>query len=266
MSKDDIPVVHAMPPEDWQANLGKIIRTHYDEDYFIPIVAVDKNDRIMGTAFGIVLGKSIWLGFVIVAEADRRKGIGSAMVSYLIDQGQSRGLQSVQLFATTMGEPVYQKIGFRATSLYHTFEGPKLDIPSEEMPHIRPIDQSDFETVCALDERIMGENRSCLLKQVYPTGWKYVDCKTARIKGVFLPDMDNGMILANDQTAGTTLLRFKHHLSTTPSVIPEENTGAITYLQNQGFRKTKSVPRMIYGQSIKWEAKQLYSRGTAYTG
>lgn len=44
----------------------------------------------------------------------RRRGVGQAMVRFLIDEAKSRGVTEISLDATEMGRPLYSSLGFKS--------------------------------------------------------------------------------------------------------------------------------------------------------
>jgi ribosomal protein S18 acetylase RimI-like enzyme len=50
---------------------------------------------------------------VATIEAERGRGIGAAMTAAAIRHGAARGFTVATLQASTMGRPVYERLGFR---------------------------------------------------------------------------------------------------------------------------------------------------------
>jgi ribosomal protein S18 acetylase RimI-like enzyme len=53
------------------------------------------------------------IGSVAVDPESRRRGYGEAIIRYLIDAASGLDLERVELHATTDGERIYRKLGFR---------------------------------------------------------------------------------------------------------------------------------------------------------
>ncbi|HTN47658.1 MAG TPA: GNAT family N-acetyltransferase [Flavipsychrobacter sp.] len=63
--------------------------------------------------FQNVDGRRGYIMNMFTAASYRRQGIASELLKYLIATARKMGIHSFELHATKMGEPVYQKIGFK---------------------------------------------------------------------------------------------------------------------------------------------------------
>jgi len=79
------------------------------------IVVVDGGDRIVGVGSGIAYGALGFVGNMIVDGEHRRRGIGSAILSTVIDFLTERGATRLELYATPEGRPLYASQGFVMT-------------------------------------------------------------------------------------------------------------------------------------------------------
>ena len=57
-------------------------------------------------------GKRAHLMNVYTRKEFRRRGVGSLMVKFLIEEAKSRGVTEISLDATEMGHPLYKSLGF----------------------------------------------------------------------------------------------------------------------------------------------------------
>ncbi len=67
-----------------------------------------------GTAVAVCFGAVAWVGMVLVDETQRGRGIGTAIMRHALVQLDAKGIQSIRLDATHLGEPIYRKLGFEA--------------------------------------------------------------------------------------------------------------------------------------------------------
>lgn len=67
-------------------------------------------------------GKRAHLMNVYTRKEFRRRGVGSLMVNFLIDEAKSRGVTEISLDATDMGAPLYKSLGFCENNAGMTIE------------------------------------------------------------------------------------------------------------------------------------------------
>ncbi|MEU6440360.1 GNAT family N-acetyltransferase [Streptomyces sp. NPDC047046] len=110
-----------------------------------------------GTAAAVV-------GLMLVASQHAGQGIGRALMEHLLDRAD--GHDSVFLFATPAGRPLYEKFGFQhvhdVAKHMGTFTPPHPD------PSVRtgPLPPGALERIEALDARALGYDRSRLLRRL----------------------------------------------------------------------------------------------------
>jgi GNAT superfamily N-acetyltransferase len=260
--KNELPLIRDFPPSDWNLDLEKEYRKHYDHDYFYPIVATIKS-TIVGTGIAVINDNVAWLGTIIVREDYRNNGIGKLITNHLIDYSKSKGILTILLFATELGLPIYQKLGFQHDLNYLSFKSNTIFKFRPEFKSISQITKKDYQQIFELDYVITGEKRKELLTSTLNTGFKYKD---GIIKGFYLPDFGKGLIIANPEYAGLELLKFKltHNQSTV--CVPETNKRATDFLTSIGFYQYLKIPRMYLNKNIIWDSKNVYSRGCGHLG
>jgi GNAT superfamily N-acetyltransferase len=264
LRRDEFPALKNFPPESWNFDLCGFMELHFGEPYFYPIVAVAR-ERIVGVANGIMNGKTGWLGNIIVPPEFRKRGIGRALTTNLIDFFNGGKCETQLLIATDMGEPLYRKCGFRTTAEYLFFKGGQLSGPPAD-PNIRQIRPEDYAKIIRLDERITGETRKPLLEKFFPTGWVYSVSSSDEIKGFYLPGLGAGLILAADNGAGLALLHLKLCRTDSPAVVPEGNASAVRFLLENGFTQYLKAPRMALGKERDWKPNGVFGRAGGYCG
>lgn len=124
--------------------------------------------------------------------------------------------------------------------------------------HVMPFQEKHFSGIIELDKEVSGENRERLLTEHLINAQVYF--KENSVQGFYLPDLKEGLIIADTQEAGTALTAVK--CSTIEKItLPSENDTGIKFLEDNGFTRTaKKGTRMVYGEAIHWEPKKLYSR------
>ena len=114
-------------PSDYQYD--EVI-VNESRDYFlngdhVTVLAIDNGEvigcasmsfmRIMPT-FSHPTGRRAHLMNVYTRNEYRRQGIARKMVEILIDETWKRGATEISLDATTMGRPLYESLGFKAST------------------------------------------------------------------------------------------------------------------------------------------------------
>src|SRR5207248_4486348 len=77
----------------------------------------------VGTAGACVFGPVAWIAMVLVDAERRNQGIGTALMEHTLAYLDGRGVRSVRLDATPLGQPIYEKLGFVAEYTLARFEG-----------------------------------------------------------------------------------------------------------------------------------------------
>lgn len=73
---------------------------------------VTDGNQVVGTGVSVLFTNTAWLAHIIVDPGCRNRGIGGAIVDHLLNDLDSRSVDTVLLIATKIGEPVYRKKGF----------------------------------------------------------------------------------------------------------------------------------------------------------
>jgi GNAT superfamily N-acetyltransferase len=102
-----------------------------------------------------------WIGMVLVDEAMRGRGFGSAMLTKVLELARSRGGDAIGLDATDLGRPVYLKLGFTDVGPIDRWSGTLR--PAGRANGVELIDRSTFDDVVSMDREACGTDRSALL-------------------------------------------------------------------------------------------------------
>ncbi len=261
---NDLEKIRHLQPAEW-GDITHSFQFFDTHDFCHPIVAV-ADDRIVGTANGICNGRTSWLSHIIVDESFRRKGVGAQLTRHMMNHLLSLGSRTLLLIATDMGQPLYEKLGFETVSSYLFFKGQQFTAQAD-MKHIRSLKTEDHDAVYQMDRDVSGEDRSRMLRHFLLTGWIYEGDSSGKIQGYFLPDLGEGLVVADRAEAGIGLLKFKYHLRTwKAAVMPMENRTAIQFLSTEGFQEYRKASRMILGEPVVWQPQHIFNRTGGYYG
>ena len=256
LTNDDIEKIRDLQPEGW-SDITKEFKYYIDSDFCNPIKIVIDN-KIIGVGAYIMFENTVWLAHIIVHKDYRKKGYGFQIVEILLKNIRDKSIDSVLLIATEVGEPLYEKAGFRGISDYIHLKREQLWKNSSVSKNIVPYDNSYFSDILRLDKEISGENRESLIKNHLQKAFIYLNKKT--LTGFYLPDLGEGLIFADNPEAGIELMKAKYS-KVDKAVIPSENREGIYFLKNNGFIESATKgKRMIIGKDIAWKPECFFSR------
>jgi hypothetical protein len=236
---------------------------HFGQPYFYPIAA-EVDGVVAGCANGLWHVDTGWLGNIVVLPEFRGRGIGRSLTEKLVDFFHEKGVTHQILVATRLGEPVYRKVGFEVASHYLFFRRDGIS-DSETVAGVRPFRPEDTGALFTLDGVITGETRQPFLKRYLDEAWVHVS-PSGGVDGYYLPKLGDGLIIAESETAGISLLRSKLRQGGQVSVAPEGNKAAVDFLLTNGFVETARAPRMSLGPDIGWKPECVFSRGAGFCG
>jgi GNAT superfamily N-acetyltransferase len=122
-------------------------------------------DEPIGTTTTCVFGKVAWIAMVLVDERIRGRGIGKALLTGAIDYLDAAGVRSVRLDATSLGQPLYEKLGFRAQFELIRYTG-VLPVRGR-VAWVRRAKSEDWSDLLGLDRKATRTGRAKLLKRLF---------------------------------------------------------------------------------------------------
>jgi GNAT superfamily N-acetyltransferase len=164
MTEGDLAAAHALSQglrwpyrlEDWQflLRLGAGF-------------VAEEGGAVIGTGLCWKQGdKHASLGAIIVSPEHQGKGIGRQLMNRVLEELAGR---CTLLNATTAGQPLYESLGFKATSTIHQHQGTMvatLPVALAEGESIRPITADDIAKLVTLANHATGMSRGDVLKQL----------------------------------------------------------------------------------------------------
>jgi predicted N-acetyltransferase YhbS len=151
---DDIAAAHALTVElKWP---------HRADDWRFVVQAgagfvAEAADGVIGTALYWTYGtERASLGMVIVSPAWQGRGIGKRLMELVLEQ---LGGRVTFLHATAAGQPLYEKLGFRAAGTLDQHQGAAFQPPLVSLPpgeRLRPLGSNDTPQLIELASRACG--------------------------------------------------------------------------------------------------------------
>jgi GNAT superfamily N-acetyltransferase len=235
------------------------------------VFVADLDGELVGVAAGAHFGASGWVGGVAVAPERRRAGLGGALTEAVVRQLRERQAVTVQLLATELGRPVYERLGFVAEAEYRTLAGPPAPRPAAPVAAaggVRAGRPADRAAVLALDRLATGEDRSRLLDALWPAGCLVAGDGDPRGFHLASPWRNGGATVAGDPDAGLALLEaVRRGDSGGVSVsLPAGNRAGLLALAAAGFRERSGTTRMCLGPPLPWRPASVFGAHNLFWG
>jgi GNAT superfamily N-acetyltransferase len=119
----------------------------------------------VGTTTTAIFGPVAWVAMVLVDEAVRGRGIGTALMRHALDFLDRRRVPTVRLDATPLGRPVYERLGFVEQYTVARYEGTLPPASGAEGGDTAP--RVVWSALVALDEAVTGTDRRSLLLRLF---------------------------------------------------------------------------------------------------
>jgi len=104
------------------------------------------------------------VGMMLVAARHGRQGLGRALMEHLLAEA---GDATVTLFATALGKPLYDKLGFRVIRRSTAFTGRFTPATADNAAmRTRPAGPADMAAIIDVDKAAFGADRSRLLERL----------------------------------------------------------------------------------------------------
>jgi hypothetical protein len=115
----------------------------------------------VGTTTACIFGEVAWIALVLVDAAARNRGAGTALMTHTLAYLDGRGVKSVRLTATPMGQPIYEKLGF--VGEYHLARYEGVLPPGGMASGTEPVPPERLEELADLEQAYTGVDRRRLL-------------------------------------------------------------------------------------------------------
>lgn len=257
------------------AEMGRFARDTLGGELFV----AEQDGELAGASACASFGESGWVGAVAVVPERRRGGLGRALTQAAIERLLQLGASTVMLYATEMGRPVYERLGFVAEGECVTMggdrrarRGPRRRGGSRagSMPGgVRPARAGDLEAVLEIDRDATGEDRARLLTAFWPRRALVAESE-GRLRGYYLssPWRPGGAIVAEDVGSGLALIAAagQHTSGELYLSIPSGNVPALRALAVRGVPEHSRTTRMRLGPPLEWQPQALFSTFNLFWG
>ena len=247
----------------FHANVGRLLE--FPRHSTNGVVLLAKNgERPLGVGCAASFGATGWIGALGVVPDERGRGLGTALTEEATAWLRERGAQTVLLYATELGRPVYERLGFEAEGIATAWRGRPGRIKTVAARRLR---EADREAVAALDSAATGEERSAVLGELRPLSGMAVE-SDGRLRGwaVASPWGAGVAITADDPTAGTTLMAEALGTEAGTLVVPQANHAAVEALESWRFLRLNDAERMRLGPAPAWSPERQFGLFNLFWG
>jgi ribosomal protein S18 acetylase RimI-like enzyme len=219
-----------------------------------------------GAVCCVSFGATGWIGALGVAPESRRHGLGRALTEAAVARLRDRGASTVLLFATDMGRPLYERLGFVAEGAATAWRGTAGAVAGSLA--VRRLCEDDREPMAALDRVATGEDRSNLLGALHPLSGVAVDRDGSLAGWAAKAPYGAGIaICAADEEAGAALMAAAAGGAAPATlVVPDANAAANANLRRWGFRAANAGERMRLGPPVAWRPERQFGLFNLFWG
>src|SRR6266498_1163628 len=203
-------------------------------------------------------------GEVFVVEREGGRALTEAAVAWL----RERGAGTIQLYATDMGRPIYERLGFVAEGACVALGGRWQ--PGPPTGAVRAARPDDLQAAQAVDREATGEDRAALLTSLWP-GSALVAEAGGGVRGYHLPSpwRSGGATVAADLASGLALIEAtagRLNGAELSLSIPQGNEPAIRALEARGQTERSRTTRMRLGPPLPWRPRAVFSTFNLFWG
>jgi GNAT superfamily N-acetyltransferase len=229
--------------------------------------------RSVGTTTTCVFRKTAWIAMVLVEVNARGNGVGTTLLKHSIEHLKSRQVRTIRLDATSLGRPIYEKLGFVPDYELARFEG--VAPRGKEVSTIVKAGPGMFADLIEFDRRMTGRERVKMLGRLFEEFPENIRITRGadEIEGFITMRpganaVQIGLCTATPD-AGSALLcdAFSRCAGETVFVdIPLDNTEAVKVAESSGLTIQRSFTRMFWGLKAIDNAEALWASSGAEKG
>ncbi len=251
---DHLSQLKEIQPEGWQP-IAPVFQFYLESSFCFPI-SFFADGNLAGVGVIIFHGTTAWLAHIIVSPGHRNKGIGSQITRALIERAEKQSCKTISLIATSLGEPVYTKLGFRKELdyIFLQHKKPAYKVSQSSLPY----EEQYYNQILTLDREVSGEDRTSLLMPHLRDS--RIMLSQEKISGFYIPALGEGLVIAEDSTTGLALLSERLTPEKNRIAVPSENISAIDFLAKREYSEFLRGSRMYLGEKLTWQPAKLYSR------
>ena len=262
------PVARTLDEAGFGPHVARLLGYPRDSPHGEIFVATNGRGRLLGGACTASFGATGWIGALGVLPRSRRRGVGDLLTRASVEWLQGRGGRTTLLYATDMGRPVYERVGFVAESTARAWRGTPPRPHASSTGSVRRLRPSDRAAIVALDRDVTGEDRTPVF-DLLPALLGLAAERDGELVGFTLqtPWGAGPAVVAADEDAGVTLLRG---LAAEPQpvtiTVPDDNPAAARVLRGWRFQPVNIAVRMRLGPAVGHDPTGMFGLFNLFWG
>ena len=264
----DIPTIAAMRESTGWAAHQWALRAVIGQANARCVVVTDDDRRLAGVGSGIAYPPIGFVGNMVVADAHRRRGVGTAILDDVAGWLTGAGCTRLELNATDEGQHLYARHGFASRGTSAVARVPR-STPLAHASGIRtsPAISADLELLAAYDRPRFGGDRRPILGLLLgdPSCRAAIVMRDGSPVGYAVARLDEprlGPVVADEPRVAAALLRWA--FATLPAAdemrlnLPPGNESGAAWLRAVGIVVDPWEGRMARGPNIRRRDDTIY--------
>jgi GNAT superfamily N-acetyltransferase len=217
---------------------------------------IEIDGKLAATTTLICYGRRLgWIGMVLTSQEHRRRGLAKRLLTTVLAQADSIGIETLKLDATEQGRPLYEQFGFRSEQ-----EIERWSRPGDGTQHL-PLCPHSGEVWRDSDAIVFGADRSQLLRGLarrnppVSQSQSYLFAREGR-ETAYL-----GPCVSEDSTTASSLLQQvtqNTHGGWSWDLLAN-NREAVVVARDLGFTAQRHLVRMARGKTLQGKDSAMYA-------
>jgi predicted N-acetyltransferase YhbS len=230
------------------------------------VLVAERDGRPVGGVCCASFGASGWIGALGVLPEARRRGAGEALTRAASERLREHGAKTVLLYATDMGRPLYERLGFQLDGTVTAWRGTAGTTRADLT--LRAVREEDRAAIRALDRAATGEDRAPVLDALQPISGLIAERAGEAAGWAVTSPWGAGVAMcAGEERAGVALTAAAARgPGTSTIVVPDANIAASDALEHWGFSPTAAGARMRLGPPVAWRPEMQFGLFNLFWG
>ena len=220
---------------------------------------VEVEGQLVATTTLLCYGRALaWVGMVLTRIEWRGRGFARNLLTTALARADQLGIATVKLDATEQGQPVYEKLGFRAEQPVERWIREGSSHPAEQSASEKTLNRAHLD----LDSEAFGTDRSHLVHElgkrsaIFSTSGAYLFSRPGRVSDYI------GPCVAKNREAAQLLMEERIRNSSAKTWFWDaisQNRDAVSLAQGLGFKPQRHLLRMVRGKELSGNDNLIYA-------